>query len=154
MSEVVDVESLRIHLRGALSRETKDGMIEVPAFYVRDALAALPPTGVTVTRGLQETLPAARAISALIRSAGVVYERLVSDTESVNIIDQYQLGDALKGLEPFLPIGDMASPTSFEWTDDMHKAFTEVQALKGKRFPFMDQLLFLWKALNEAARYE
>lgn len=55
MTEQVDVENLRMCLRGALARSGTADTVTVPAFYIRDALAALPPTGVEVTRSDKET---------------------------------------------------------------------------------------------------
>ena len=49
MHEPVDVEDLRLRFRGALLRANGADMIEVPANYIREALAVLPPRSLEAT---------------------------------------------------------------------------------------------------------
>ena len=107
----VDVENLRLCLRGSLLRADRKGFVEVPVDYIREALAVLPPSGLDVTREDLETpemigkMGQVRAINDLIKVAGIVHSKLASEEGQVTIIDQMALYEALKGLEPYLPLG-------------------------------------------------
>lgn len=50
-------------------------------------------------------------LNELVIAAGVVWGKLQGDVALVTILDQTRLHDALKGLEPFLPLDKLTSPT-------------------------------------------
>lgn len=44
-------------------------------------------------------------------------------------------------------------PQGFTWTPEMYEAFDALRADKN-RYPFMDKLIMLWRAINGAAQYD